>query len=412
MNHTFSVLFYIKKDTRSKSTKAPIFLRITVDGKRSEQSVKRSIEPERWDARAGCVKGHKEDSRIINDHLNSMRVKINKIHSRLEDAETVITSKKIKDLFNGIDEKKKTILEVFRYHNEMMRQQIGKDFALGTHKRFETTLKHIEEFIKHQYKVDDMFLNEIRFQFVTDLEFYFKTKKECNHNSTLKYIRNFRKIINIAIKNEWMDRDPFMKYQVKLKETRRGYLNQEELQRLEDKVLAVERLDQVRDVFVFCCYTGLSYADVEKLTPKDISKGIDGEYWIFTERTKTGTESNIPLLPKALEITKKYVNEPSVSRSGTILPIISNQKMNAYLKELAIICAIDKHITFHMARHTFATTVTLTNGVSIETVSSMLGHKNIRTTQIYAKVVQRKVSDDMLKLRGILTAEPNKAINQ
>lgn len=412
MNHTFSLLFYLKKDTRSSSKKAPIHLRITVNGKRAEQSVKRSIEPERWDAKAGRVKGNKEDARTINSHLDTIQVKINRIHSKLEDSDSVITAKKIKDLYNGIDEKKKTILEVFRYHNEMVKQQVGKDFALGTYKRFETTLKHIEEFIQLQYKLDDMFLNEIRFQFVTDLEFYLKTVKECNHNSTLKYIRNFRKIINLAVKNEWMDRDPFMKYQVKLKETKRGFLDKEELERLENKELGVERLDQVRDVFIFCCYTGLSYADIEKLSPKDISKGIDGEYWIFTERTKTGTDSNIPLLPKALEIIKKYEDNPAVLNSDSILPIISNQKMNAYLKELATICEIEKHITFHMARHTFATTVTLTNGVSIETVSSMLGHKNIRTTQIYAKVVQRKVSDDMLKLKGLLTEHPKKAANQ
>lgn len=412
MNHSFGLLFYLKKDTRSASKLASITLRITIDGKRAEQSVKRFIEPERWDTNANRVKGNKEDARSINRHLDSIQVKINKIHSKLEDSDSVITAKKIKDLYNGVDEKKKTVLEVFKYHNEMVRQQVGKDFAIGTYKRFETTLKHIEEFIRYQYKVDDLFLNEIKFQFITDLEFYFKTVRECNHNSALKYIRNFRKIINLAVKNEWMDRDPFMKYQVKLKETKRGFLDKEELERLESKELVVERLDQVRDVFVFCCYTGLSYADIEKISPKDISKGIDGEYWIFTERTKTGTDSNIPLLPKALELIEKYAENPKVIHSRKILPIISNQRMNAYLKEIAAICEIDKHITFHMARHTFATTVTLTNGVSIETVSSLLGHKNIRTTQIYAKVVQRKVSDDMLKLKGVLSAETKKAVNQ
>lgn len=412
MNHTYSLLFYIKKDTRISTKKAAILFRITVDGKRTEQSTKRSIEPERWDSKAGRVKGNKADARAINDHLDTIHLKINKIHSKLEEAESIVTAQKIKDLYNGVDEKRKTILEVFNYHNDMVKKQIGKDFALGTYKRFETTLKHIQEFIQYQYRLDDVFLSEIRFQFVTDLEFYLKTVKECNHNSALKYIRNFRKIINLAVKNEWMDRDPFMKYQVKLKETKRGFLDKDELSNLANKELSVERLDQVRDVFVFCCYTGLSYSDVEKLTTRDISKGIDGEYWIFTERKKTGTDSNIPLLPKALEIIEKYAENPAVINSGQILPMISNQKMNAYLKELATLCGIDKHLTFHMARHTFATTVTLTNGVSIETVSSMLGHKNIRTTQIYAKVVQSKVSDDMMKLKGLLSEEAKKAVNQ
>ena len=370
------------------------------------------IEIERWDAKAGRVKGNRADAKVINDYIDTIRVRINRIHSKLEDSNTVITAAKIRDKYNGVDEKRKSIKEVFEYHNLMVKQTIGKDFALGTFKRYETTLKHIQEFIKHQYRLDEMILDEIKYKFITDFEFYLKTVRGCNHNSTLKYIRNFRKIINLAIANEWMDKDPFLKYKVKLKEVKREHLNEEELAELEQKQLPVGRLDQVRDVFVFCCYTGLSYVDVEKLTPKDISRGMDGEYWIFTERTKTGNSSNIPLLPKALEIVAKYQDEPENVHSGKLLPVISNQKLNAYLKELATLCGIDKNITFHMARHTFATTVTLTNGVSIETVSSMLGHKNIRTTQIYAKVVQRKVSDDMLKLKSLLTEQPQKIINQ
>jgi site-specific recombinase XerD len=412
MNHTFSLLFYIKKDLRYTLEKASIFFRITVDGKRSEQSIQRMIEIDRWDSKAGRVKGNKADAKVINDYIDTIRVKVNKIHSRLEESNTVITAAKIRDKYNGVDEKRKSIKEVFEYHNLMVKQTIGKDFALGTFKRYETTLKHVQDFIKYQYKVDDMILDEIKYKFITDFEFYLKTVRACNHNSTLKYIRNFRKIVNLAIANEWMDKDPFLKFKVKLKEVKREHLNQEELAELEQRQLPVGRLDQVRDVFVFCCYTGLSYVDVEKLTPKDISRGLDGEYWIFTERTKTGNSSNIPLLPKALELVAKYQDEPENVNNGKLLPVISNQKLNAYLKELATICGIDKNITFHMARHTFATTVTLTNGVSIETVSSMLGHKNIRTTQIYAKVVQRKVSDDMLKLKSILSSDNQKAVNQ
>ncbi len=412
MNHTFSIIFYLKKDLRSSSKKAPIFLRITVDGKRAELSTKRTIDPKKWDVKAGKVKGNREEARVINEHLSNLEHKVLKIHCAMDDAGEMITARKIKDKLTGVGANRKTVLEVFRYHNEMVKAQIGKEFASGTYKRFETTYNHIESFMKQQYRVDDMALLELKFQYITELEFYLKTVKNCNHNSTLKYIRNFRKIINMAIKNEWVEKDPFMKYQVKLKETKRGYLTEEELDVLESKVIRVERLDQVRDVFVFCCYTGLAYVDIEKLSPKDISKGIDGNYWIFTERQKTGTDSNVPLLPKAIELIEKYQSNPSVIHSNKILPIISNQKMNAYLKELATICEIDKNLTFHMARHTFATTVTLTNGVPIESVSSMLGHKNIKTTQIYAKVVQRKVSDDMMMLRNKLTGDSKKAINQ
>jgi site-specific recombinase XerD len=198
-----------------------------------------------------------------------------------------------------------------------------------------------------------------------------------------------------------------------MKEVKKGYLTKDELKTLYNKEIAVERLQHVRDIFLFCCYTGLAYADVKKLTPDNISKGLDGEYWIFVDRTKTGSTSNVPLLPIAVEMIEKYQTHPIVENSGHVLPVLSNQKMNAYLKELATICGINKNITFHMARHTFATTVTLSNGVSIETVGSMLGHKNLKTTQIYAKVVQEKVSQDMKKLKETLAGSDfMKASNQ
>ena len=179
-------------------------------------------------------------------------------------------------------------------------------------------------------------------------------------------------------------------------------MNKEELTRIEQKPIAIERLDNVRDVFVFCCYTGLSYVDVEKLTKHQIVKGLDGADWINVDRTKTGSPSNVPILPKARRLLLKYKDHSECLNTGRLLPVISNQKMNAYLKELATLCSIEKKLTFHAARHTFATTVTLSNGIPLETVSAMLGHKNFRTTQIYAKVVQEKISKDMKRLRDAL----------
>lgn len=404
MNHTFSLLFWINKAKMNKSGKAPIYARITINGRRAEVATGQSIEPERWNIAGSFAKGTKEDVRIINERLTELKNRIHRIHNNIEESGQYISADLIKNVLLGKTGTRKSLVEVFNYHNAQMKAQIGGDVAAATYKRYETTLKHLQEFMAHQYGRDDIYLTELKYPFITDLEFYLKTVRKCNHNSTLKYIRNFRKIVHLAIANEWLDKDPFMKFKVKLKEVKRDYLTKEELLALEEKELSVERLDQVRDVFVFCCYTGLSYVDVEKLTPKDISRGLDGEYWIFTERTKTGNSSNVPLLPKALEIIGKYKEHPVTGNSERLLPVISNQKMNAYLKELATLCDIQKTMTFHMARHTFATTVTLTNGVSIETVSSMLGHKNLKTTQIYAKVVQSKVSEDMGKLREKLTA--------
>jgi site-specific recombinase XerD len=293
-------------------------------------------------------------------------------------------------------------MEVFLHHNEMMKNRVGIDFSQSTFTRYSTTFEHIENFLKHSIGKYDTALQDIKYSLITDLEHYLKTVRKCNHNSTLKYIRNFRKIINLAVRNDWMDRDPFKAYRVKLKDTKRVFVAKEELKALEEKQIAIPRLEQVPDVFVFCCYTGLSYVDVEKLSPKDIQTGLDGELWIMVDRAKTGNPSNVPILPKALELIRKYKDDPAVLNRGKVLPVISNQRINAYLKEVATICGIEKRLTFHAARHTFATTVTLSNGIPIETVSAMLGHKSFRTTQIYAKVVQEKISKDMQKLRNKL----------
>ena len=220
-----------------------------------------------------------------------------------------------------------------------------------------------------------------------------------NHNTTIKYLRNFKKIIHLAVANDWLYKYPFQAHKAKIKEVKRDFLTQEELERVNEKEFSTARLNVVKDVFVFCCYTGLSYVDVAKLTPNNLTKGLDNETWLFVDRTKTGSSSHVPLLPPALEIIQKYKDHPESGNKGLLLPVISNQKLNAYLKEIADICGINKHLTFHIARHTFATTVTLTNGVPIESVSSMLGHKNLKTTQIYAKVVKKKISEDMKKLK-------------
>ncbi|HYF67168.1 MAG TPA: site-specific integrase [Ohtaekwangia sp.] len=295
------------------------------------------------------------------------------------------------------------MIEVFILHNEMMKSRVGIDFSKSTMTRYNTTLDHIQNFLQHTYNRQDIFLHQIQYGLITDLEHYLKVQRKCNHNSTLKYIRNFRKIINLTVRNDWMDKDPFKAYRVKLKDTKRVFLTKEEFKALEEKQFTIPRLEQVRDVFVFCCYTGLSYVDVEKLTPKDIQKGLDGEFWIMVDRAKTGNPSNVPVLPKANQLVLKYKNDPAVLNEGKVLPVISNQRINAYLKEVATICGIEKRLTFHAARHTFATTITLSNGIPVETVSAMLGHKNFRTTQIYAKVVLEKISKDMNALSKSLS---------
>jgi len=413
MNHTFSILFWLQNHKSSKKTgEMPISMRITVNGKRAEISTGKKILPENWSTNSGRVKGNSEEARIVNRHLSSLQMKAEKIHDRLQDQEKFISAQVIKNTLLGKSVKQHQLMELFKYHNGQIEAEIGRGYAKGTLLRYETAFKHTGDFVKHHFHQEDIYLSDLKYDFITEFEHYLKSYKQISHNTVVRYLKLFKKIVLIALKNEWIERDPFVRYRMSMKEVHKGYLTKEELAAIYHKDIAVERLAQVRDIFLFCCYTGLAYADVRKLTPDHISKGLDGQEWIFVDRTKTGSSSNVPLLPVAKEMLERYSKNPVVLHSGTVLPVISNQKMNAYLKELANVCGINKNITFHMARHTFATTVTLSNGVSIETVSSMLGHKNLKTTQIYAKVVQEKVSQDMMKLKEVLALNPLKAVNQ
>ena len=280
-----------------------------------------------------------------------------------------------------------------------MRQLVNVDYSPDTLERYITARKHTFTFIQWKYKMNDVKISDLNYEFISSYEFWLKSVRKCDHNTTMKYLSNFRKIVNICLKNGWIGRDPFFGYKMTQRTVDRAYLNAEEIQRLASKSFDIDRIDQVRDVFLFSCFTGLAYADVHKLNRREIATGVDGEKWIFTKRQKTESPTRIPLLPHASKILEKYENHPQCLHKGKLLPVLSNQKMNAYLKEIADLCGIDKKITFHTARHTFATTVTLTNDVPIETVSKLLGHKNLKTTQHYAKIIDKKVSEDLKVLR-------------
>lgn len=405
IQNTFSIQFYSKKSKEKPSGDVPIYARITVNGKRAEISVKRSIHVDKWDNKKGAARGNGEYARSLNAYIDTVRNKLYEHHRRLIDKDEVITAQSVKSAYLNKGTGVKTLIEVFKYHNKQMKAMEGKEFAKATVDRYSTTLMHLEEFISTQYNLTDISLSKLNHQFITDLDFYLRTERKCNNNSTVKYIRNVRKVVNMAVDNDWLEKDPFVKYKGTVKPVEREFLTQEELAAIEEKEFAIERLAIVRDIFVFSCYTGYSYVEVQNLTPNNIVSGIDGETWIHTYREKTGTKSNVPLLPKALEIIEKYEDHPECKRAGKLLPIRTNQKMNAYLKEIADLCGLDKRLHYHVSRHTFATTVTLTNGVPIESVSSMLGHQNIRSTQVYARVVEKKVSADMLALKDKLESK-------
>jgi site-specific recombinase XerD len=389
----------VKSSKASKNGLLPIYQRITINGTRIELSTSKFIEKSKWNASAGKIKGNSEEARLINSYLDVLLSKVYETEKWMVNNNQEINVQTFKNKFLGIEEKQRQLILIFEDHNKRMKELIGSNFANNTYKKYETTLSHVKEFLKIQYNVNDISLNQVDIAFINDFDFFLRNTKKCNNNSTIKYIRNFGKIIKQCYVNGWLARDPLLNYKGKIKEIERVYLTQEEIETLLNKEFKIKRLELVRDMFLFSCFTGLAYIDVYNLTKSNIIIGIDGEKWISIKRQKTDNPSRIPILPVSKIIIDKYENHPQCMNEGKLLPILSNQKVNAYLKELADLCEIDKELTFHIARHTFATTVTLTNGVPIESVSKMLGHKNLRTTQHYAKVLDKKVSEDMKVLR-------------
>ncbi len=399
MKTKVSILFYTKRAKAAANGLVPIYTRITINGKRIEQSTNRFVELSKWSTEGNKMKGTSEEARLINNHLDLLKNQIRDTEMELIHKKIPVTTDTIKSKLLGIDEKVRTLVPIFQDHNNKIKELIGKEYAPGTLERYTTSLKHTIEFMQWKYNVSDIDITKIDHAFITDYEFWLRSIRNCNNNTAVKYIKNFNKIIKLCLANDWLDKNPFANYKAKVKEVERVYLTEDEIQTLINKDLNTERLSLVRDIFLFSCFTGLAYIDVKNLTKSHISHGIDGEQWIFTHRQKTESASKIPILPVTQMIIDKYENHPQSINEDKILPILSNQKMNAYLKEIAAICNINKELTFHIARHTFATTVTLTNGVPIESVSKMLGHKNLRTTQHYAKVLDRKVSEDMKILK-------------
>ncbi|RYE29228.1 MAG: site-specific integrase [Sphingobacteriales bacterium] len=299
----------------------------------------------------------------------------------------------------GIEQRSHTLVQVFRQHNDQLKSLIGKDNSKATYTKYRTTLDHTISFLQWKFKRSDFEITAINYSFINDFEFWLKSVQNCNHNTTIKYISNLRKIVNLCLKNGWLIKDPFIGFKMTKKEVIREILTEEELQSLISKEIENVRIRQVRDIFIFSCFTGLAYIDAKRLKRSEVVIGMDGERWIYTKRKKTDSPTRIPLLPVVQDIMEVYKDHPQCLNEDCLLPIPSNAKLNAYLKEVADICGIKKYLTFHIARHTFATTVTLNNGVPIESVSKMLGHKSIKITQIYAKVLDRKLSEDMGLLR-------------
>ena len=398
---TFSILFWIYAK-RIKNNQAPLYARITVDRKKLNISLKRRIDTQLWSPEKQRIKGTGSNAKSLNQYLDEVHAKLFQCYQELRANDKRITPQTIKTKFLGDDRTKDfTLTDIITYHNDKMFHKLHRN----TSRLYLISQKYILLYLKKEYKVDDLELALLDYKFILGFENFlrgYKPKhyqKQIGNNAVMKHIQRLRRMVTLAHDIEWIHQDPFRKFKQKLVPTHRGFLTNGELERIEELKLDSVRLRTVRDLFVFSCYTGISYIDIMLLTEESLVLGLDKTRWIATQRQKTRNPVKIPLLSKAFNIIKIYREDKRCQIHNSLFPRISNQKVNSYLKEIATAAGIQKNVTFHMARHTFATTVTMTNGVPIETISKMLGHRKLTTTQIYAKVIEQKVCDDMQMLR-------------
>ncbi len=392
MSSTFRVLFYLRKNHINKEGKASIMIRITIGGDVIQFSSKLTVDPFIWNTAAAKVDGRTNEARDINLRLDRIKSSIISHYHTISEREPVISAEKVRNAFLGIVPKGETLLQIFDKDIEDCEKLVGISKSKATLQKHKVTKKRVVEFLQYQYKRSDIGIKEVNHMFVTDFFLFLRSEKGCSANTASKFLQFLKSITIIARNNGWLVHDPFANYKIKKQAVDRGFLTKEEIATIAQKELTLERLDQVRDVFLFSCFCGLAYVDLKNLKSNNITKSLDGKMWIMTHRQKTKIKVTVPLMSIPEMILKKYEGKLENDR---ILPIISNQKTNQYLKEIADICGIQKNLTFHLARHTFATTTTLSRGIPIETVSKMLGHTNIKTTQIYARITNDKISKDM-----------------
>ena len=388
------ILFVISATRINKKGLVPIVCRITYLGIRKPFTTGLFIKLENWNNSLQKAIPDDTEHKQINTQLSLIKQEINQAFLFLQVQKEMFDVEDIYLKFKGEDIKpSKTLIEVFNLHNARMEKLVGIEYTKSTFSKFTEAKQHIENFLFHKYKKRNIALDEISLKFLNDFDYYLKTEKKFKQITINKSIQRVRKIIKLAIAEGFLMTDPFLLYKPKKVINSITYLTTKELYKLENHKFSQKRLEQVKDMFVFCCYTGLPYQEMSILTQKHIVKKFDGKLWIDMFRQKTKRQFSIPLLPKAISIIEKYQDDKR------LLPVVSNQKFNSYLKEIAEIIGIEKKLTHHIARKTFATTVLLYNDVPIEVVSELLGHSKISTTQDhYAKVVQRKVSEQILQL--------------
>ena len=402
--NTFNVVCLIRKSRVQKNGEVPLFIRITNKGMVADIPVSRSVPISQWNQAKGKSNGKSREAMELNFTIDSMKSRLYQIHRELEVDGKPITAQIIKDIYIGNipEEIGKTLVEIHTEHNERARKLIGTEYSISTIYKFDASLKLIREFMKSELYLEDIPLNQINEDFIRQYEVFLKTERGYCNNYTIKHLKIFKKVIRIAHANDWIQKNPFVTVKFRQDEVHIEFLTMEELEAIIYKPIPNKRLSQIRDVFIFCCFTGLAFVDVKNLRKGHIIKGNDGKSWIRKSREKTNNMCNIPLLQIPKSILEKYENCKECQLKEQLLPVPTNQKMNVYLKELSDICGINKRISSHVARYTFATSVTLANKVTMENVAKMLGHSSTRMTQHYARVLDQSISDDMMNVEKAL----------
>jgi site-specific recombinase XerD len=403
---SFRVLFFLKKTKLLKNGEASVCMRITVNGTRVENNIRKSIDPALWSQAKETARGKSRRACDLNTYIEEARIKLYQIFCELEQQNRPVTAHLLQKLFFGQEkpEEVRTLLGTMQEHNDQCRALVGTDYALITVRRYESCRRYLAELIRQRYGKEDLPLTEVNGELVRAFAFYLKTEKGCQQNTVIRYMKCLKKITNLARANDWMAKDPFLGIRFHEKEVVREFLTMDELQTIYRKEFPLERLTLVRDVFIFAAFTGLAFIDVQQLAPEHIVRDNNGNLWIRKPRQKTKNMCNIPLLDIPQEILRKYADHPTCRKKGVLLPVPCNQKMNSYLKEIADICMIRKNLTTHAARHSYATSVCLANGVSLENVAKMLGHSNIKMTQHYARVLDSSILRDMNHVQAALSS--------
>jgi len=406
VNQELSILFWLWKAKQTKDGMVPIYVRITVNGLRDGFSSGKKIHADYWNEETGFAVRACKDAVSINNYITKTSKDLERCYNELCDEHDDVTAKMVKDAFLFRPEPKPTLMKAFQVHNDEFAERVTKGIGTkGTLMRYERLRVKTLAYLKKKFNATDIILEEIQYSFASGF-YHYLLMQDIDENASMKYVKTLKQVLTKAVNEGMIVHNLINNFKCPYKDPERDHLEMDELIKMYDKHIASRRIAEVRDVYVFCCFTGYAFETVYALEPENIFTGVDGGLWITKNRAKSGTEETVPLLPIALEIIERYKDHPYCVNENKLLPVNCNQRFNSYLKELADICDIDKHLTTHTARHTFATTITLENDVPIETVSKMLGHKDIRTTQIYARMTKRKISNNMKMLMGKIF-EPN-----